>query len=243
MVGLPEEWRLRSLALANQKGGVGKTTSAVHLAHGLALAGQDVVLLDLDPQANATIAVQAMVTRTDPQDQLFQVCDGLWLVPSPGIRGVADSSTPNIQHLQGFRRELEQEGVDWLIVDCPPRLDEWGNAGIGLCHEVLVPVQCEFFAMHGLSRMIATLSTGSEPRGNPTIRGVLITMADLREPIAHEVLRDLRSTLGDTVLDTVIHRDASFVEAASHGRTVFDYDIYAKGARAYGELVREILYG
>ena len=239
---------MRSVALANQKGGVGKTTTAVHLGHGLALTGARVVLLDLDPQGNASLAVEAMgrdsTVTTGPLSLMRQLEDGFWILPSPGAeRNLARDATLDTEALAAMVETLEQE-VDWLLVDCPPRMDQWGWAGLRLCREVLVPVQAEFFAMQGLSHMMHTLEAAArEFPHRAKLMGVLVTMLDLGEPIAHEVLRDLRANLGSNLMRSLIFRDSQLVEAASHGKTVFEYNLFSRGALSYGELVREVLHG
>jgi chromosome partitioning protein len=245
---------VRSVALANQKGGVGKTTTAVHLAHGLALAGLRVALFDLDPQGNATVALQSMggstaavesvpEFSTGPLDVLRHVRPGLWLLAAP--EDEPGAGEPDLPSLMRLVDDLRAEGVDWLLIDCPPRMDAWGWAGLHLCAEVLVPVQAEFFAMHGLSQMLATLErfAAAHPKRRHRLAGILPTMVDTRAAVCREVTADLRRTLGDRVLDTVILRDPQFVEAASHGLTVYQYNPRAKGALCYGELVREVIDG
>ena len=241
---------MRSVALANQKGGVGKTTTAIHLAHGLALAGQTVVILDLDPQGNATLAVQGMQKEAPvPAESIFhrlrQVSEGLWILPSPGAnRTMPRDAELDVDGLVALAEELRREKVDWLVVDCPPRMDQWGWAGLQLAEEVLIPVPPEFFPMHGLTQMVETLEVAREEfPGKARLLGVLVTMLDRRWTVALEVMEDLRSNLGDRLLGTVIYRDPQLVEAASHGKTLFEYNLFATGARAYGELVREVIHG
>lgn len=243
---------MRSVALANQKGGVGKTTTAIHLAHGLALAGQSTVIFDLDPQGNATLALQGMVDpepadlpKDSPFEALQALRDGMWILPSPGAtRVLSRTAKLDVDRLVQLARALDQAGVDWLVVDCPPRMDQWGWAGLQLSEEVLVPVPPEFFPMHGLSQMIETLREArKEFPGQAQLMGILVTMLDRREFVALEVLEDLRSNLGSRLMNSKVYRDPQLVEAASHGKTVFDYNLYSKGARSYGELVREVLYG
>jgi chromosome partitioning protein len=241
---------LRSVALANQKGGVGKTTTAVHLAHGLCLAGARVALFDLDPQGNATVALQSMssngpVSSEGPLSLLRSVADGFWMLASPGAdRVVTRAAKVDVQGLVGLTQELSDAGIDWLIVDCPPRMDDWGWAGLQLCEQVLIPVQAEFFAMHGLSQMLRTLEEARESfPGRAGLMGVLATLVDLREGVAREVVQDLRRNLSDRVFASIIFRDSQFVEAASHGLTLFSYNPSAKGALCYGELVREVIDG
>lgn len=235
---------MRSIVLANQKGGVGKTTSAIHLAHGLALAGHRVALFDFDPQANASVAVQAISAEPRPDGNmagLTLLADRLWLLPSPGLPGdrpvIGLPELPELVHALGER-------LDWLVIDCPPRLDDWAWAGIQLADEVLVPVQAEFFAMHGLSQMLSSLEVAArEFPGKARLRGVLPTMVDYREPIAGEVLEDLARNLGERLLRTVILRDARLIEAASFGRTVFQHCPSAVSSFCYADLVKELTDG
>lgn len=238
---------MRSIVLANQKGGVGKTTTAIHLAHGFALAGHRVLLMDLDPQGNATVAVQGMTAPEDaaqPQEWMTPVAERLWLVPSPGSEAVESGTADlDVDQLQSELDGLVSD-IDWLVVDCPPRMDQWGWAGVQLCDEVVVPVQAEFFSMHGLSQMMASLEDAAARfPGKGRLRGVLPTMVDAGEPISGEILEDLRKNLGDRLLRSVIFRDASLVEAGSHGQSVFEHSPWSKGAHCYTELVQEILHG
>ena len=238
---------MRSIVLANQKGGVGKTTTAIHLAHGASLTGRRVALIDLDPQGNATVALQGMQGGEAGEgalEWLTPIAERFWLLASPGNQStLSNRARIDADRLQGLVDELRPL-VDLLIVDCPPRLDEWGWAGIRLCEEVLVPVQAEFFAMHGLSQMIATLeSAAASLPGKAKLRGVLPTMVDFSEPVAQEILDDLRRNLPDTLLSTVIFRDSSLIEAASFGQTVFVHSPWSVSALCYAELVKEVIDG
>ncbi len=238
---------MRSLVLANQKGGVGKTTTAIHVAHGLALAGSRVALFDMDPQGNATVAVQGMSGGAEaegPLAMLVPVVENLWLLPSPGADSFVDPEADiDVEGLLGLVGSLGQV-ADWLVIDCPPRMDAWGWAGLQLGEEVLVPVQAEFFAIHGLSQMLAAMEVAAKQlKGKGKLRGILPTMVDASEPVTLEVVEDLRRNLGGLVLDSLVVRDANFVEAASHGKTAFAHCPWAKGALCYGELVMEILDG
>jgi len=235
--------------LANQKGGVGKTTTAIHLAHGLALRGDRVALFDMDPQGNATVAVQNMLvdspTAAPVPDLLRQVQDDFLLLPSPGAAQVAAADARlDEPRLRALVEQLDGDGLEWLVVDCPPRMDAWGWAGIQLCQQVLVPVQAEFFAIHGLSQMLETLEEGRvNLPGSCDLLGVLPTIVDLHEQLSREVIEDLRRNLGDSVFETVVLRDSMVVEAASHGQTVFCYSPGCKAAFSFAEMVREVVDG
>ena len=238
---------MRSLVLANQKGGVGKTTTAIHLAHGLALAGEKVALFDLDPQGNATVAVQNLQGGKEedgPLEMLEPIAENLWLLPSPGAESLVEPGTSiDIERLGKLTEELAK-AVSWLIIDCPPRMDDWGWAGLQLGDQVLVPVQAEFFAIHGLSQMLSAMEVASgQMPGKAKLLGVLATMVDASEPVTLEVVEDLRSNLGELMMQTTILRDSNLIEAQSHGRTAFSHCPWARGALCYGELVKEILDG
>lgn len=238
---------MRSIVLANQKGGVGKTTTAIHLAHGLALTGLRVALWDLDPQGNATVAVQQMTTsglEAPLVEALMPIAPGLWLLPSTSGGSSPDRvGQVDEQGLRAIHAKLEGI-VDWLIMDCPPRMDAWGWAGVQLSDQVVVPVQAEFFSMHGLSQMLGSLDTASRMfPGKARLRGVLPTMVDSSEPIALEVIEDLRRNLGDRLLQSIIFRDSALVEAASHGKSAFEHCPWSKGALCYAELTRELMNG
>ena len=238
---------MRSIVLANQKGGVGKTTTAIHLAHGFALAGHRTALFDLDPQGNATIAVQSIAddaVTDEALEGLTRIATNLWLLPSPGDGStLARGATIDVERLKDLVARI-QDRIDWLVIDCPPRLDEWGWAGVQIAEQVVVPVQAEFFAMHGLSQMLASLdAAAAEFPGKAALRGVLPTMVDLREPVTMEILDDLRKNLGDRLLRSVILRDTSLVEAASFGQSVFHHSPHSKGALCYAELVKELEHG
>jgi chromosome partitioning protein len=238
---------VRSIVLANQKGGVGKTTTAIHLAHGIALSGRKVVLVDLDLQGNATVALQGMSSAPSSEpglSELTAVAQNLWLVPSPGAFGeVPRDAKVDFERLRQLTETLANS-IDFLVFDCPPRMDDWGWAGVRLGDEILVPVQAEFFAMHGLSQMLSSIETAAaENPGKAKLRGVLPTMVDYADPVTGEILQDLRRNLGERVLRTTILRDASLVEAASFGTTVFIHSPATKAALCYAQLVKELMHG
>jgi chromosome partitioning protein len=226
---------MKCLAIANQKGGVGKTTTAVHLAHGLALAGKAVVLVDLDPQGNATVALQG-TGRSQVCGLGRELGDHFWL---PSIDLVPPSQVGAVGAF--LARHEVQSTVDWVVVDCPPRLDPAAWSALQVADGLLVPVQAEFLAMHGLSQMLATLQGVSV--GSSKLRGVLPTMVDASQPISVEIVEDLRKNLGPLLLTSVVLRDLGVVEAASHGKTVFDHCPWSSSALCYAELTKEILHG
>jgi chromosome partitioning protein len=229
---------VRSIALANQKGGVGKTTTAIHLAHGLAILGKRVVLVDLDPQGNAGVALQRMgtdVAEGTTSGGVRRLCETLWIATARSAAGEPDAG-----FVQDLRSDVSRLEPEWLIADCPPRMDAWGQVGLQLCRQVIVPVQAEFLAMHGLSQIMSTIQA---TRGECQLAGVLATMVDNSEQISREVVANLRAHLGDLVFDSVILRDSCLVESASHGKSVFEYAPASKAALCYGEFLREVCGG
>jgi chromosome partitioning protein len=217
------------------------------LAHGIALSGKKVVLIDLDLQGNATVALQGMTSSPSPDpvlSELTAVAENLWLVPSPGAFGeVPRDAKVDFERLSQLTQSLATS-IDFLVFDCPPRMDDWGWAGVRLGDEIVVPVQAEFFAMHGLSQMLSSIeAAAAENPGKAKLRGVLPTMVDYSDPVTGEILQDLRRNLGDRVLRTTILRDASLVEAASFGNTVFIHSPATKAALCYAQLVKEVMHG
>jgi chromosome partitioning protein len=243
----------RKLAIANQKGGVGKTTTAINLAACFSYAGRRTLLVDLDPQGNATTGLGL---AKDPALGVAAVLEGRTegvvsptafeglsvLVSSAGLltgEGVLATDAGRIT----FMGSLRAVGApfDEVLLDCPPALGLLTRCTLALADQVLVPIQCEFFAMEGLAQLLAVVD---EVRGrdNPglTLAGVLPTMYDPYLPFHVEVVENLRQHLGDKVLKTVIERDVALAEAASHGVPVVEYDCLSRGAFGYVELGKEL---
>jgi chromosome partitioning protein len=243
----------RIISVANQKGGVGKTTTAINLAAGLAKAGRTTLVVDIDPQCNATSGVgttpasrhplvlgqplaQAVVQTAQPRMFLL-----------PGSQSLADAdalSASNRQRAATLRQQLtgELSHFDYVFLDCPPSLGQLTRAALGTSAQIYIPIQCEYFAMEGLSQMIE-LARQTKARDNPRldIGGIILTMFDPALELANEVADEVRGYFAETVFDTLIPRDVSLSEAPSHGLSVLDYAPRARGARAYAELVMEIM--
>ena len=247
-----------TIAVASQKGGVGKTTTATNLAAGLGLVGNRCLLVDLDPQANATtglgiekpvpVGVADALFRPDRTWEALasQAAPGVDLLPSGGPMRAAEAKLWQTGGGRGalaaVLRRVKGE-YDYIIVDCPPSLGALTGLALSTCRKAIVPMQCEFYAMEGLAQVAGTIASLRESR-NPglEIGGILFTMFDPDAEIGYEVMEEVRAHFGGAVFETVVPRDAALCEAPSHGLSVFDYDIRSRGARAYLELTREVLH-
>jgi len=244
------------LAIANQKGGVGKTTTAINLGAALAALDQRVLLVDCDPQGNAT---RGLGLQAD-EPHLYHVLTG----EAGAAEAVRDSGFPNLRLLPANRDlvgvEVEFVGVDgWqqrlaealapvagdydtLLLDCPPSLGHLTVAALAAADGVLVPLQCEYYALEGVSELVSTIRR-VQGTINPRLRiaGVLLTMYDDRTNLSRDVADEIRRHFSGKVYDTVIPRNVRLAEAPSHGMTVLQYDIRCRGAEAYLSAARELL--
>jgi chromosome partitioning protein len=248
----------RAIAIANQKGGVGKTTTAINLGSALALAGSQTLIVDCDPQSNTT---GGLGLRKDPSRRslyhgltlgvpLQDLCihlspDGLQLIPSEKSLLAANlelADQPEREHL--LRRSLEplHEKFSYIVLDCPPALDLLTLNALVAADSVLVPVQCEYFALEGISELMDTLVRIRKSL-NPrlAVEGILLTMYDDRTNLAHQVQEDLRDFFGEQVFRTIIPRNVRLAEAPSHGKSIFLYDAECRGALSYSELAKEVM--
>ncbi len=243
----------RVLCVANQKGGVGKTTTAVNLAVGLAKAGSRTLLVDLDPQCNATTGLNWEPTESHPlaTDAPVRqgVCEGvlpqLDLLPgSRSFRDVEVLAGEDQQRDERLHTHLAQgfSSYDFVLIDCPPSLGRLTETALRSSTEVLMPIQCEYFAMEGLAQMIEIIRQvmQRQPR-QLEFGGIVLTMYDHTLELTGEVEREVREFFGEIVYETVIPRDVAVSEAPSHGESVIDYAPRTRGARAYAELCMEVL--
>jgi chromosome partitioning protein len=254
---------LRVLSVSNQKGGVGKTTTAINIGAALAAVGERVLILDLDPQGNAStgLGVKRGQRRTTAYDVIVNgapipdaavrtALPGLDLIPSD-----ADLSGVELELAQAPRRSFrlrdavdalraqgDANGYSYVLIDCPPSLNLLTVNAMAAADAVLVPLQCEFFALEGLTQLMRTVEL---VRGNLNprleIQGVVLTMYDRRNSLSDQVAADVRAHFGDKVYDTVIPRNVRVSEAPSFGKPVLVYDLKCAGSQAYLRLARELV--
>ena len=249
----------RILAIANQKGGVGKTTTAINLATALANTGHSVLLVDLDPQGNASTGVgidyrarasgtYAMLIEGAAPELLIAKSgvDRLDVIPADSDLAGAEVELVSLERrefrLKAALRALVPLGYSHIVIDCPPSLGLLTLNGLVAATSVLVPLQCEFFALEGISQLVRTIDRVKRSL-NPalTLQGIVLTMFDRRNNLSDLVAADARSFFGDRVYDTVIPRNVRVSEAPSHGKPVLLYDKSSPGALAYVRLADELL--
>lgn len=248
----------KTLAIVNQKGGVGKTTTAVNLAAGLALAERSTLLVDLDPQGNATTGLGVQKTGLYPT--VYHVLLGgesvgqairdtalthLKLLPSDIDLVGAEIELVSIDHREyRLRNTLEPvaKSYDYLVIDCPPSLGLLTINALVAADCVLVPLQCEFYALEGLTHLLKTVTLVRE-RLNPSlsVEGIVLTMFDGRTSLALQIRDEVRQYFPGELFDAVIPRNIRLTEAPSHGKPVMLHDLRSSGSIAYLELTREVL--
>ncbi len=249
----------RIITIANQKGGVGKTTTAINLATALAAIGERVLIVDLDPQGNASTGLG--IDRKDRKLSSYDV-----LVGEADIgQAVVETAVPNLfiipstMDLLGFEMEISQASdrafrlrralasddalsFSYILVDCPPSFNLLTMNAMAAAHSVLVPLQCEFFALEGLSQLLETVDQVRQTV-NPSldIQGIVLTMFDARNNLAQQVVSDVRTYLGDKVYHTLIPRNVRVSEAPSYGKPAILYDLKCAGSQAYLQLASEVI--
>jgi chromosome partitioning protein len=248
----------RVIAIANQKGGVGKTTTAINLAASLAANEMNVLVLDMDPQGNCTTGLGVakvpglptiyealMGTRNLDQMIVTTEFDGLKLIPADKnlVAGNLDLVDMDRREFR-LRDALEpiRKDHDFILIDCPPALDLLTVNAMVAADSVLVPIQCEFFALEGISQLLDTMDRLRESlQPNLKLEGVLLTMYDDRTNLTRQVASDLREFFQEQVFQTIIPRSIRLAEAPSFGKPILSYDVRSRGAESYIKLAKEIL--
>ena len=243
----------RTLCIANQKGGVGKTTTAINVASALGASGKKTLIVDMDPQCNATTGLG------------FHPVDRHPLVGGKSLQhSILETHTPNLDLLPGSRSFQDVDmlakgdssesdmvvehlsngtsGYDYVLVDCPPSLGQLTQTALSASSEIFMPIQCEYFAMEGLTEMIKVIRGIMRAKpGKLKFGGIVLTMYDHSLELTREVEKQVREFFGEIVFDTVVPRDVCVSEAPSHGQSVMEYAPRSRGSRAYIELCMEVL--
>lgn len=246
------------IAIANQKGGVGKTTSAINLAASLAVLEHKTLLVDADPQANATSGVgfdprtvktsiyECIINEVSPRDIILETkTPNLFLLPSHIDLVGAEIEMIQLPNREGMMKQVlesVQGDFDFIIVDCSPSLGLITINALTAADSVIIPVQCEYFALEGLGKLLNTINiVQSRLNTNLGIEGILLTMYDMRLRLSNQVVEEVKTHFQDMVFDTIIQRNTKLGEAPSFGESIIMHDANSKGAINYLNLAREIL--
>lgn len=248
----------RIISVANQKGGVGKTTTTVNLGASLAYVGKKVLLIDIDAQGNATSGLG--VRKADVERDIYDVLinevpleevilttsrENLWIAPATiQLAGAEVELTTLMARESRLKQALQtvQNDYDFILIDCPPSLGHLTINAFTASDSILIPVQCEYYALEGLSQLLNTVRL-VQKHFNPDLRieGVLLTMLDARTNLGYEVVGEVKKYFHEKVYQTIIPRNVRLSEAPSYGMSIIDYDIRSRGAEVYQELAKEVI--
>jgi chromosome partitioning protein len=242
------------IAVLNQKGGVGKTTTTINLAAFLARSGQRVLIADLDPQGNSTSGLgldkqvlgstlyDVLFSRAELNSTIKKVSDNLFILPSNANLAGAEVELVGLAARETrLRQALAGADYDYILIDCPPSLGLLTINALSAAHSVLIPVQAEYYALEGLSQLLSVIQQVRASL-NPglDILGVLITLYDSRNSLSEQVKKELENYFGAKLFETIVPRNVRLAEAPSFGRTIIEHDKWSKGSRAYKALAREV---
>ena len=252
------------ILVKNNKGGVGKTTTSINLAASLAILGKRVLLIDFDPQGNATTGLG--IDKSIIENSIFEVMNEEVSVEQAIVKTAYSRldiipSLINLAKLsmaldekskidQTFNKNLQLKKVlfkileryDYIIIDCPPSLDVFSKNAMGASNSIIIPVQCEFYALEGITQILNTISIAKKTINHDlSIEGVLLTMLDSRTILGFEVVEDIRKYFKEKVYNTIIPRMVKLSEAPSHGKPIIDYDPKCRGTEAYLNLAKEVI--
>ncbi|ETT65004.1 AAA family ATPase [Paenibacillus sp. FSL R7-277] len=246
------------IAIANQKGGVGKTTTSVNLGASMATLGKRVLLVDIDPQGNTTSGVgvnkadvenciyDILINEVDPQDTIQETrIEGLHIIPATiQLAGAEIELVSTISRELKLKKALNavKANYDYIIIDCPPSLGILTINSLTAADSVIIPIQCEYYALEGLSQLLNTVRL-VQKNLNPhlKIEGVLLTMLDARTNLGIQVIEEVKKYFQEKVYRTIIPRNVRLSEAPSHGQSIITYDSRSKGAEVYLELAKEVI--
>jgi len=246
----------KKIVFANQKGGVGKTTTAVNIGSYMALSGKKVLLVDFDPQGNMTSSFgvekgisgvyDALVKKKSPENVITNTkIDNLYLIPSDIHLTGAEIELVDKENRAFYLKKmlnLIEDKFDYILIDCPPSLGLLTLNGLSAADSVIVPLQCEYFALEGLKLLLQTIQQVQKTFNKPLqIGGIIFTMYDSRTNLSNEVVQNVTSYFTDKVFKTVIPRNIKLSEAPSHGMTISEYDKSCTGALSYKKLTEEVL--
>jgi chromosome partitioning protein len=248
----------KTIAIANQKGGVGKTTTSVNLSAGLAASGKKVLLIDIDPQGNTTSGIgiknydlnyciyDVLINDVHPNDAMVQTkIPNLKIIPATiSLAGAEIELVPAISREHKLKQSLHfvKNQFDYIIIDCPPSLGILTLNSLTASDSVLIPIQCEYYALEGLTQLLNTIRLVQKHLNSSLkIEGVLLTMFDARTNLGVQVIEEVKKYFQSKVYNSIIPRNVRLSEAPSHGESIITYDPKSRGAEVYMELAKEVI--